>query len=111
MAAPGYLSEVHHVIEWAKTHRTDIDDLTFACGPDHKLPDEEGWTTRKNADGITEWIPPPHLDFGHRGHKRLTAGEMSFADTHRYADATAKRCHSPGTPLSWCSATVVEFES
>ena len=32
--APGYLSEVHHVNEWAKTHRTDIDDLTFACGPD-----------------------------------------------------------------------------
>ena len=30
----------------------------------------------------------------------LTAGEMSFAETHRYGDATAKRCHSPGTPLS-----------
>ncbi len=62
--APGYLSEVHHISEWAKTHRTDIDDLTFACGPDHKLLDEEGWTVRKNAQGITEWIPPPHLDFG-----------------------------------------------
>ncbi len=61
--APGYLSEVHHVSEWVKTHRTDIDDLTFVCGPDHRLIDE-GWTIRKNADGITEWIPPPHLDFG-----------------------------------------------
>jgi hypothetical protein len=30
-----------------------------------------------------------------------TAGEVSFAETHRYGDATAKRCHSPGTPLSW----------
>jgi len=62
--APGYLSEVHHVSEWVKTHHTDIDDLTFACGPDHKLLEDEGWTVRKNADGITEWIPPPHLDFG-----------------------------------------------
>ena len=62
--APGYLSEVHHVNEWAVHHRTDIDDLTFACGPCHKLLDDDGWTTRKNTDGITEWIPPPHLDFG-----------------------------------------------
>ena len=50
--------------EWAAHHRTDIDTLTFACRPDHRLLEEEGWTTRKNADGITEWIPPPHLDFG-----------------------------------------------
>jgi hypothetical protein len=28
---------------------------------------------------------------------------MSFAETHRYGQATAKRCHSPGTPLSWCA--------
>jgi hypothetical protein len=62
--APGYLCQVHHVDEWAQHHRTDIDTLTFVCGPDHKLLDEEGWTTRKNADGITEWIPPPQLDFG-----------------------------------------------
>jgi hypothetical protein len=61
--APGYLSEVHHVDEWAAHHRTDIDTLTFACGPDHRLL-EEGWTTRKNAEGVTKWIPPPHLDFG-----------------------------------------------
>jgi hypothetical protein len=23
-----------------------------------------GWTTRKNARGETEWIPPPHVDRG-----------------------------------------------
>ncbi|HME50338.1 MAG TPA: hypothetical protein VKG81_20210, partial [Mycobacterium sp.] len=43
--------------------RTDIDDLTFACPPHHKLL-EKGWTTRKRSDGSTEWIPPPELDFG-----------------------------------------------
>lgn len=58
---PGYWCEVHHVEEWAATYRTDIDQLTLACGPDHKL-NEKGWATRKRANGDTEWIPPPHLD-------------------------------------------------
>jgi hypothetical protein len=30
----------------------------------------------------------------------LTAGEMSFAEIHRYGEAMAKSRHSPGTPLS-----------
>ncbi|MGA9489873.1 MAG: HNH endonuclease signature motif containing protein [Mycobacterium sp.] len=61
--APGYLTEVHHTDPWAKSKRTDIRELTLACGPHHKLA-EQGWTTRKNAHGDTEWIPPPHLDHG-----------------------------------------------
>ena len=60
---PGYCCEVHHVQDWATTHRTDIDQLTLACGPHHRLLDK-GWTTRKHANGDTEWIPPPHLDRG-----------------------------------------------
>jgi hypothetical protein len=61
---PGYYCEVHHVTDWAKCHTTDIDDLTFACGPQHRLLRPGGWTTRKNARGDTEWLPPPHLDQG-----------------------------------------------
>ena len=61
--APAYHSQVHHVQGWTKTHRTDIDDLTLACGPHNRLA-EKGWTTRKNAKGDTEWLPPPHLDYG-----------------------------------------------
>jgi hypothetical protein len=38
-----------------------INELTLACGPDNRLA-ETNWTTRKNARGETEWIPPPHLD-------------------------------------------------
>ncbi|BBZ45663.1 HNH endonuclease signature motif containing protein [Mycobacterium parmense] len=59
---PGYYSEVHHVTDWAKSHTTDINDLTFACGPHHRLLKPGGWSTRKNTDGDTEWIPPPSLD-------------------------------------------------
>ena len=62
--APGYWSEVHHVEDWANTHYTDINKLTLACGSDHPLVEPGGWTTRKSKDGTTEWIPPPHLDYG-----------------------------------------------
>ncbi|MBV9350388.1 MAG: HNH endonuclease, partial [Mycobacterium sp.] len=61
---PGYLTEVHHVTDFAKTKETHIDDLTQGCGPHHKLVTSGGWTTRKNANGDTDWIPPPHLDRG-----------------------------------------------
>jgi hypothetical protein len=60
---PGYWTQVHHVDGWAANHRTDIDELTLTCGPDNRLA-ETNWTTRKNARGETEWIPPPHLDYG-----------------------------------------------
>jgi hypothetical protein len=61
--APAYHSQVHHVSGWTTTRRTDIDDLTLACGISNRLA-EKGWTTRKNAHGDTEWLPPPHLDHG-----------------------------------------------
>jgi hypothetical protein len=58
---PGYGCQVHHAeLDWGKGGLTNIDDLTFACGPDT----ENGWKTRKRRDGRTEWIPPPHLDTG-----------------------------------------------
>ncbi|GAB1811081.1 HNH endonuclease signature motif containing protein [Mycobacterium sp. MUNTM1] len=61
---PGYYCEVHHTREFAKFHTTDVNDLTLACGPQHRLLRPGGWTTRKNAKGETEWLPPPHLDRG-----------------------------------------------
>ena len=60
---PGYLTEVHHVTPWSQCRETHIDELTLGCGPHHQLA-EQGWTTRKRADGITEWVPPGHLDRG-----------------------------------------------
>jgi hypothetical protein len=62
---PGYWCQVHHVDGWAKDDGpTNINRLTLACGPDNRLVEEGGWTTRKRKDGRTEWIPPPHLDTG-----------------------------------------------
>ncbi|PBA08711.1 HNH endonuclease signature motif containing protein [Mycobacterium avium] len=59
---PGYYTEVHHCTDYATCHTTDINDLTFACGPHHRLLQPGAWTTHKNAKGETQWIPPPHLD-------------------------------------------------
>lgn len=60
---PAYHSQVHHMQGWAATRRTHINDLTLACGIDNRFA-EQGWTTRTNARGETEWIPPAHLDHG-----------------------------------------------
>jgi hypothetical protein len=60
---PGYFTEVHHVTPYAQCHTTDVNDLALGCGGHHPLA-EQGWTTRKNHQGDTEWIPPPHLDHG-----------------------------------------------
>src|SRR5271155_29762 len=60
---PANLCETHHTNPYATNPVTDINDLALACGPNHQLADQ-GWTTRKNARGDTEWIPPAHLDHG-----------------------------------------------
>jgi hypothetical protein len=61
---PGYLCEVHHITPYAANPATEMDNLTLACGTHHRLLDK-GWTTRTGANGDVEWIPPPHLDYGH----------------------------------------------
>lgn len=58
---PGYQTEVHHTRDWAAGGTTDIDDLTLACKAHNLWVTEHGWTTRRNRDGTTEWIPPPQL--------------------------------------------------
>ncbi|MDG4666838.1 HNH endonuclease signature motif containing protein [Mycobacterium sp. 236(2023)] len=61
----GYWAQVHHAVaDWKDDGQTNIDELTFACGPDHRMLDKTGWRTRKNATGHTEWLPPPDLDTG-----------------------------------------------
>jgi len=61
---PGYWTQVHHLVDWKHGGTTDIDNLTLACGPDNRLIEQTGWTTRRNTRGQTEWLPPPDLDTG-----------------------------------------------
>ncbi|MDM4140745.1 HNH endonuclease signature motif containing protein [Mycobacterium sp. FLAC0960] len=85
---PGYYCEVHHVTDYATCHTTDGNDLTFACGPHHRLLKPGGWTTRKTARGDTHWKPPPELDRGqprtntfHHPEKLLRDGDDDEADS------------------------------
>ncbi len=77
---PGYWCEVHHVDDWATTHCTDVNKLTLACGSDHPLVEPGGWITRKRANGDTEWIPPPHLDYGQTRTNTFHHPEKLLAD-------------------------------
>lgn len=82
---PGYLSEAHHIDDWAQGGRTDIDDLTFACRQHHPLITTGGWTTRKRPDGTTEWRPPPQIPLPaatnnyHHPERLLTDGGWDLA--------------------------------
>ena len=88
---PGYYSEVHHVTDYAKCHTTDVNDLTFGCGAHHRIIQPGGWSTRKNAKGETEWIPPPHLDRGQpRSPRRHPGDQGRFGPVlRRYRSRTA----------------------
>ena len=62
--AAGYQCQAHHAVtDWKNGGRTDVDDLTLACGPDNRLIENTGWTTTRRR-GTAEWIPPPALDNG-----------------------------------------------
>ena len=70
---PGYLCEVHHVRPWATTHATDIDNLTLACGPNHRngrtrLDHPQKQSQRHRVDPTAapgprsiprQYVPPP----------------------------------------------------
>ena len=75
---PGYLTEVHHVDDWAAGGATDVDRLTFACKADHRLLTRGGWRTRKLPDGSTQWIPPPQIP--------LKGGTNDYHHPERFID-------------------------
>ncbi|MCU1641260.1 MAG: hypothetical protein JWN03_1535, partial [Nocardia sp.] len=67
--APSSMCAVHHVTEFSKGGRTDIENLTLACDHCHALVKDgpRGWTTIKlgqesDFPGRTAWIAPAHVD-------------------------------------------------
>src|SRR5699024_11856099 len=72
--APAVHTEAHHLHEWARGGRTDIDNLALACGEHHRLiaAGPAGWaTTRAGPDSPTPgrvlWHPPGATDPQRRG--------------------------------------------
>lgn len=92
-SVPPYYCEVHHTVEYAKCRRTRIDELTLACGADHRLVDPDGWTTRINAAGEVEWLPPPRLDHGQPRVNHLNHPEKLL---HTDAPAAGDDADDPG---------------
>ncbi len=62
---PGWC-EAHHITPWARGGRTDLNDGVLLCGTHHRLVHGSGWEVRLAADGLPEFVPPPHLDPGRR---------------------------------------------
>ena len=63
--APASRCAVHHVEDWAKGGRTDIDHLALACDACHAQVNDGpfGWTTITDpTTGRTAWIPPARID-------------------------------------------------
>ncbi|EUA11210.1 hypothetical protein I546_3180 [Mycobacterium kansasii 732] len=52
----GYFCEVHHVIPYAQSPTTDVNQLTFACGGHHPLADK-GWSTAKTPTATPNGHP------------------------------------------------------
>lgn len=50
---PGYLTEVHHVTDFAQCQETDINELTQGCGPHHQLA-----TTGAGSPANSKTAPP-----------------------------------------------------
>ncbi|RDI64142.1 uncharacterized protein DUF222 [Nocardia pseudobrasiliensis] len=91
-AKPGYLCQTHHRNEWADGGHTDVDQLTFACEPHHRLVGraDTNWTTTATPPGHpcagrTRWTPPTHIDPSrrprinhyHHPHEYLTPAQRS----------------------------------
>jgi hypothetical protein len=54
----------------------------------------------RGLSGVTEILKRTSMGSVSPGAQALTAGEISFAETHRYGEATADMRHPQGTPLS-----------
>lgn len=77
---PGWC-DAHHIVPWANKGRTDVRNLTLACGSHHHLIDKTDWFAVMLKDGRPAWIPPPTIDPARRPilHSRFIAKEI--ADT------------------------------
>lgn len=76
-APPGWC-DAHHIVPWADGGKTDLNNLTLACGLHHHLIDKSDWYARMLHDGRPAWVPPPSIDVERRPilHSRFVAQEI-----------------------------------
>lgn len=62
---PGWC-DVHHIVPWSEGGKTDINNLTLACGSHHHLIDRSDWYAVMLKNGNPAWVPPATLDLARR---------------------------------------------
>lgn len=75
---PGWC-DAHHIVPWANEGKTDVNNLTLACGSHHHLIDDSDWHTVMLKDGRPAWVPPASIDPARRPilHARFIAKEIT----------------------------------
>lgn len=75
---PGWC-DAHHIVPWANEGKTDVNNLTLACGSHHHLIDDSDWYTVMLKDGRPAWVPPASIDPARRPilHARFIAKEIT----------------------------------
>lgn len=75
---PGWC-DAHHIVPWANEGKTDVNNLTLACGSHHHLIDKSDWHTVMLKDGRPAWVPPASIDPARRPilHARFIAKEIT----------------------------------
>ncbi|WP_067570459.1 HNH endonuclease signature motif containing protein [Nocardia acidivorans] len=111
-SAPASMAAVHHVTEYAKDGRADIENLTLACDSCHALIHDGpgGWKTVKLPSdhkfaGRTGWIAPPTVDPSgvpkvNRRHDLRGQLLSGLAKIHARNDVAAQRHRSRWGPLA-----------
>jgi hypothetical protein len=62
---PGWCDR-HHILDWIRGGRTDLDNLTLLGRYHHTHFLQKGRTCQINADGLPEWTPPRWIDHQQR---------------------------------------------
>lgn len=95
---PGWC-DAHHIVPWSKGGKTDINNLTLACGLHHHLIDRSDWYAYMLFDGRPAWIPPASIDVERRPvlHARFIAREAAESLFDDVAGASAAGVGQKGT--------------
>ncbi|WP_344771673.1 DUF222 domain-containing protein [Brevibacterium ammoniilyticum] len=101
---PGWC-DAHHIVPWSNGGKTDINNLTLACGLHHHLIDKSDWYAYMLFDGRPAWIPPASIDVERRPilHARFIAREAAESLFDEVAGTSAAGVSQRGTSAAGVS--------